>query len=81
MRYESFALTLDNFTRPDVVQLTAIRAAALPAVNVTGGGFDYDAVVFNQGGVYHLTRVIIVFAGFSQGGRPSASVPMALELK
>ncbi|WP_170334531.1 TonB-dependent receptor [Ruegeria arenilitoris] len=67
VRYERFDLSVQNFVRPDVVQLTPAGARPLPAVNVTGGNFDYDATVFNFGGVYHLTPSTEIFAGFSQG--------------
>lgn len=67
VRYERFELTVDDFVRPDAVQLTATGALPLPAVNVIGGDFDYDATVFNIGGVYQLTQRIDIFAGFSQG--------------
>ncbi|MDE4176590.1 TonB-dependent receptor [Phaeobacter sp. PT47_59] len=67
LRYERFDLSVDNFTRPDAVQLTAGGPAVLPAVTVVGGDFEYDAVVFNLGAVYHLTPATSLFAGFSQG--------------
>ncbi len=67
VRYERFDLSVRDFVRPDAVQLTQIGALPLPAVNVTGGDFDYDATVFNLGGVYHLTPETELFAGFSQG--------------
>ena len=67
VRYERFDLKVQDFVRPDVVQLTRRGTLPLPAVNVTGGDFDYDATVFNLGGVYHLTESTEIFAGFSQG--------------
>ncbi|MEM6480356.1 MAG: TonB-dependent receptor [Pseudomonadota bacterium] len=67
VRYERFDLTVQDFVRPDAAQLTAGGVFALPALNVIGGDFDYDAFVFNLGGVYHVTSNTSVFAGFSQG--------------
>ncbi|MCG7521552.1 TonB-dependent receptor [Ruegeria sp. Ofav3-42] len=67
VRYERFDLSVKNYMRPDVVQLRPTGLLPLPAVNVTGGDFDYDATVFNFGGVYHLTQSTEIFAGFSQG--------------
>lgn len=67
VRYERFDLTVSDFVRPNAVQLTAGGPVPLPAVNVIGGDFDYDATVFNLGGVYQVTERTDIFAGFSQG--------------
>lgn len=69
VRYERFDLTVSNFTRPLAIDLTRNfpNPTPVPAVNVTGGDFDYDATVFNIGGVYELTPSTDLFAGFSQG--------------
>lgn len=65
MRYEKFFLDVEDFTRPEVFQLGV--PVPLPAVEVTGGSFDYDALVFNIGGVLHATDAVDLFAGFNQG--------------
>ncbi|MEM6311297.1 MAG: TonB-dependent receptor [Pseudomonadota bacterium] len=67
VRYERFDLKVSDFVRPDAAQLTPTGVFSLPALNVTGGDFDYDAVVFNLGGVYRVTPQTSLFAGFSQG--------------
>ncbi|WP_185968513.1 TonB-dependent receptor [Paracoccus sp. M683] len=67
VRAERFSLTGDDFTRPDAVQLKPTGLYLLPSVNVTGGTFDYDAVVGNLGAVWHATPELDVFAGISQG--------------
>lgn len=67
VRFERFNLSVNDFVRPTAVQLTPRGGLPLPAVNVTGGDFDYDATVFNLGGVYHMTPTTELFAGFSQG--------------
>lgn len=67
VRYERFDLDVSDFVRPDAVSLQFGPPVLLPSVNVTGGDFDYDATVFNIGGVYHLTDSTDIFAGFSQG--------------
>jgi iron complex outermembrane receptor protein len=65
LRAERFALSVSDFTRPDA----AIFGfnVLLPAVDVIGGDFNYDAVVGNIGAVYHVTETSDVYAGFSQG--------------
>lgn len=65
VRYEKFFLDVEDFTRPTVFQLGV--PFPIPAVDVIGGSFDYDALVFNLGGVLHVTEEIDVFAGFNQG--------------
>ncbi|MBU3030404.1 TonB-dependent receptor [Paracoccus marinaquae] len=67
LRAEKFWLNVDDFTRPDAVQLTAAGPYLLPAVNVTGGDYDYSAVVGNLGAVWHVSPKLDLFAGVSQG--------------
>ena len=67
LRAEKFWLSVDDFTRPDAVQLTPTGLYLLPAVNVTGGDFDYDAVVGNIGATWHATPKLDLFANISQG--------------
>lgn len=67
LRAERFSLSVDDFTRPDAIQLTARGPVMLPAVNVTGGDYDYDAVVGNLGAVWHVSPELDLFAGISQG--------------
>lgn len=67
VRAEKFWLKVDDFTRPDAVQLTPTGLYPLPAVNVTGGDFDYDAVVGNLGATWHATPELDLFANLSQG--------------
>lgn len=66
-RAERFSLSVADFTRPDAVQLTAGGSVLLPAVSVTGGDFNYDAVVGNLGTVYHFSDSLDIYGGFSQG--------------
>ncbi|MEJ6395899.1 TonB-dependent receptor [Gymnodinialimonas sp. 2305UL16-5] len=67
VRYERFDLTVEDFVRPDAIELRSGVAIPLPALNVTGGDFDYDATVFNIGAVWSATDELDVFAGYSQG--------------
>ncbi|MFV0301333.1 MAG: TonB-dependent receptor [Paracoccus sp. (in: a-proteobacteria)] len=67
VRAEKFWLDVDDFTRPDAVQLTPTGLYLLPAVDVTGGDFDYDAVVGNIGATWHATPKLDLFANISQG--------------
>ncbi|QPH55602.1 TonB-dependent receptor [Pontivivens ytuae] len=67
VRAERFDLTVEDFVRPDAAQLGTTGATALPALNVEGGEFDYDAVVGNAGLVFEATDEIDLYAGFSQG--------------
>lgn len=54
-RYETFRLTVDDYT------------TLFGGNPVAGGTLDYDALVFNAGGVLFLTDAAEVFASFSQG--------------
>lgn len=65
LRAERFALSVSDFTRPDAALFG--YNLLLPAVDVIGGDFDYDAVVGNIGAVYHASESSDVYAGFSQG--------------
>lgn len=71
VRYEKFFLDVGNFTRPAAIYGPLLpyfpAFGPIPAVDVTGGDFEYDALVFNLGGVLHATDEIDVFAGFHQG--------------
>ncbi|MFV0491682.1 MAG: TonB-dependent receptor [Pseudorhodobacter sp.] len=67
LRAERFSLSVRDFIRPDAIQLTAGGPVLLPAVNVTGGDFDYDALVGNIGAVWHASPRFDLFAGISQG--------------
>ncbi len=67
LRYERFDLNVQSFTRPTAALITTAGTFALPALNVTGGNFDYDALVFNLGAVYEIAPTVDVFAGYSQG--------------
>ncbi len=62
-RYERFDLTVDDFTRPDAY----VAGAVYPAIDVSGGTFDYDQWTFNAGATFDLTDATQLFAGFSQG--------------
>ncbi|MDB6181773.1 TonB-dependent receptor [Paracoccus fistulariae] len=67
LRAEKFWLQVDDFTRPDAVQLSPAGLYLLPAVNVIGGDFNYDAVIGNIGATWHATPVLDLFANISQG--------------
>ncbi|WP_179381002.1 TonB-dependent receptor [Jannaschia marina] len=67
LRAERFSLSVEDFVRPDAVQLTAGGPQLLPALEVTGGDFDYDAVVGNIGVVFRASDTLDLYAGFSQG--------------
>ncbi|MFV0385444.1 TonB-dependent receptor [Paracoccus sp. (in: a-proteobacteria)] len=67
LRAEKFWLDVDDFTRPDAMQLTPSGLYPLPAVAVRGGDFDYDAVVGNIGATWHVTPKLDLFASVSQG--------------
>ncbi len=66
-RYDQFFLNVEDFTRPAAAVLLGPRIIGLPAIQVTGGSFDYDAVTFNAGAVYDLTEKMQLFGNFSQG--------------
>ena len=71
VRFEKFFLEVEDFTRPAIFNPFAGRpgfpTGPAPARDVEGGSFDYGATVFNIGGVFHATRQLDLFAGFSQG--------------
>lgn len=73
MRYEYFDLKVDSFTRPAAYAAVAAatplgyQAFVLPALNVTGGNFTYNAPTFNIGAVFKLTETSEIYGGFSQG--------------
>lgn len=66
-RYDQFYLNVEDFTRPAAAVLLGRNIIGLPAIRVTGGSFDYDAVTFNAGAVYDLTERMQLFGNFSQG--------------
>ncbi|MGL4289514.1 MAG: TonB-dependent receptor [Phreatobacter sp.] len=68
IRYENFALTVSDYTRPDVYAgLSAATVFLLPALPVTGGSFNYSAPTYNLGATFKLTDTIDIYGGFSQG--------------
>lgn len=73
LRYEHFSLSVDDFRRPAAYTGVAARNAAgfqpfvLPALQVRGGDFDYDAVTGNVGATFRLAERTEVYGGFSQG--------------
>ncbi|MEM6549621.1 MAG: TonB-dependent receptor [Pseudomonadota bacterium] len=70
-RYEKSFLTVDDFVRPAIFNpfagVPGFPTGPAPARAVTGGDFDYDALVFNAGLVFHATEELDLFTGFSQG--------------
>ena len=62
-RYERFFLNIDDYERPEIYYINRV----FPAIDVIGGSFDYDALTFNLGATYDVTRNVQVFGGFSQG--------------
>lgn len=68
VRFDQFWLNVDDFLRPAAVTWPATSLANIyPAVNVTGGKFDYDAVTFNAGAVFDITEELQLLGNFSQG--------------
>ncbi|MEA1831557.1 TonB-dependent receptor [Methylobacterium durans] len=73
VRYEYFALNVEDFLRPAAYAAVAARtplgyqAFVLPALRVTGGDFDYSAPTFNLGATYRLDQAAELYGGFSQG--------------
>jgi iron complex outermembrane receptor protein len=73
LRYEHFGLSVNDYVRPAAYAAVAARNAlgyqafALPAINVTGGKFDYDAWTGNLGATFKLSEHAEIFGGFSQG--------------
>lgn len=68
LRYERFALTVQDYTRPDIYAgLSATSVFLLPAIPVLGGSFTYSAPTYNLGATFKLTDTIDLYGGFSQG--------------
>jgi iron complex outermembrane recepter protein len=73
LRYEHFALSVENFVRPAAYTGVAANNAAgfqpfvLPALRVTGGDFRYDAVTGNVGATFRIVEGTELYGGFSQG--------------
>lgn len=73
LRYEHFALSVSNYVRPAAYAAVAANNAqgfqsfVLPALNVTGGDFDYSALTANIGATVKLSESSEIFGGFSQG--------------
>ncbi|MDO9712514.1 TonB-dependent receptor [Paracraurococcus lichenis] len=73
LRYEHFALSVDGFVRPAAYTGVTARNAAgfspfvLPALRVTGGDFNYDAITGNAGATFRITERAELYGGYSQG--------------
>jgi iron complex outermembrane receptor protein len=73
LRYEHFALSVENFRRPAAFAgiaartATGFQTAVLPALGVTGGDFQYDAVTGNVGATFRIAERTELYGGFSQG--------------
>ncbi|WP_426954217.1 TonB-dependent receptor [Muricoccus radiodurans] len=71
IRYEHFALDVDDFTRPAAYTAqqvgTALRPFVLPPLRVTGGSFNYDAFTYNLGATIRVQEGTEIYGGFSQG--------------
>ncbi|MBN9237588.1 MULTISPECIES: TonB-dependent receptor [Phyllobacteriaceae] len=67
VRFEQFYLDVDNFKRPAAAMLVGSNLVALPAIDVVGGSFDYNAATFNAGAVFDITQELQAFGNFSQG--------------
>lgn len=73
LRYEHFALSVSDYVRPAAYAAVAAnnrlgyQAFVLPALNVTGGDFDYSALTGNLGATFKLSETSEIFGGFSQG--------------
>jgi iron complex outermembrane receptor protein len=73
LRYEHFALSVSDYVRPAAYAAVAANNAlgyqsfVLPALNVTGGNFDYSALTGNLGATVKLSETSEVFGGWSQG--------------
>jgi iron complex outermembrane receptor protein len=73
LRYEHFALSVENFRRPaafaGIAAPTAagFQTAVLPALAVTGGDFRYNAVTGNVGATFRVAERTELYGGFSQG--------------
>ncbi|RYE78503.1 MAG: TonB-dependent receptor, partial [Hyphomicrobiales bacterium] len=73
LRYEYFSLDVSDYVRPAAYAAVAANNAqgyqsfVLPALNVTGGKFDYKAWTGNLGATVKLSESSEIFGGFSQG--------------
>jgi iron complex outermembrane receptor protein len=68
LRYERFDLEVEDFTRPTAYfGVSPTSAFVLPALGVTGGSFDYDALTANLGATIRLTQTMELYGGWSQG--------------
>ena len=70
LRYEYLDLTVDDFLRPAAYYGLSVSPRfgfVLPALPVTGGEFNYEALTFNLGAVYALEPGTELYAGFNQG--------------
>lgn len=73
LRYEYFSLGVSDYVRPAAYAAVAANNAqgfqsfVLPALNVTGGNFDYKAWTGNLGATVKLSESSEIFGGFSQG--------------
>lgn len=68
LRYERFDLDAEDFSRPAAFYgYSATGGYVLPALNVTGGSYNYDALTANLGATYRLTPNMEVYGGWSQG--------------
>jgi hypothetical protein len=62
LRYEHFALSVSDYIRPAAYAAVAAnnalgyQAFVLPALNVTGGNFNYSALTANLGATVKLSR-------------------------
>lgn len=67
VRFDQFYLDVDNFKRPAAAALFGSNLVGLPAIDVVGGSFDYNATTFNVGAVFDVTQELQAFGNFSQG--------------
>ncbi|MBU8539843.1 TonB-dependent receptor [Falsiroseomonas tokyonensis] len=68
LRYERFDLDVEDFTRPTAYfGISPSAAYVLPALNVTGGSFSYDALTANLGATFRLSPTEEIYGGWSQG--------------
>ncbi|MCG7505616.1 TonB-dependent receptor [Mesorhizobium retamae] len=67
VRFDQFYLDVDNFKRPAAAVLAGSNLVGLPAIDVVGGSFDYNATTFNAGAVFDITPELQAFGNFSQG--------------
>ncbi|MFE0013373.1 TonB-dependent receptor [Mesorhizobium sp. NPDC059054] len=67
VRFDQFYLDVDNFKRPAAAVLVGSNLVGLPAIDVVGGSFDYNATTFNAGAVFDIIPELQAFGNFSQG--------------